>query len=287
MQQAQQYGVQQPCTEINGDNYGGNLVNAVYQVSPEGGKSSLIGNVAYVDENSDLHPYPESNIQLTNQYTKIQNYNSSGNDLSGKMKSNVSVDDCQNICNNDFNCYGVVFDNSNNVCYPKNKSMYPAGQRQPYNGYDLYIRNKSPLNPPLGVDGSVQNIDSITYQNYTSDGSNPTNAYGLHQINSTQKQQLQHIQSTLKSLSQQIIHQTGSFNENDLLVNTQTQSNMNSVNQYLDELKDVDHAILQMTSNSTGILNDSDIVVLQENYNYLFWSTLAVGLTLITMSVSK
>jgi hypothetical protein len=36
-----------------------------------------------------------------------------------------------------------------------------------------------------------------------------------------------------------------------------------------------------------GIIRDSDITVLKENYNYLFWSILAVGTVLVTMNVTK
>jgi hypothetical protein len=36
-----------------------------------------------------------------------------------------------------------------------------------------------------------------------------------------------------------------------------------------------------------GIIHDSDITVLKENYNYYFWSILAVGTVLVTMNVIK
>jgi len=37
----------------------------------------------------------------------------------------------------------------------------------------------------------------------------------------------------------------------------------------------------------TRILNDSDIVVLQKNYSYLFWTILATGTVLVTMNIAK
>ena len=36
-----------------------------------------------------------------------------------------------------------------------------------------------------------------------------------------------------------------------------------------------------------GILNDSDLRVLQENYRYIFWSILAVGLLTATVITLK
>ena len=39
--------------------------------------------------------------------------------------------------------------------------------------------------------------------------------------------------------------------------------------------------------NINNILNDSDIYVLQQNYNYLFWAILASGMLLVSMNVLK
>ena len=36
-----------------------------------------------------------------------------------------------------------------------------------------------------------------------------------------------------------------------------------------------------------GLLKDSDLLVLQENYGYIFWSILAVGLLTVTVNVMK
>jgi hypothetical protein len=44
---------------------------------------------------------------------------------------------------------------------------------------------------------------------------------------------------------------------------------------------------LKDTSNINGILSDSDIVVLQENYSYLFWSILAIAIVVITINTIK
>ena len=41
------------------------------------------------------------------------------------------------------------------------------------------------------------------------------------------------------------------------------------------------------TKNIQIILKDSDIVVLQKNYNYLFWSILAAGTVLVSMNIVK
>ena len=42
-----------------------------------------------------------------------------------------------------------------------------------------------------------------------------------------------------------------------------------------------------MSENMNNIVSDSDIVVLQKNYNYLFWTILATGTVLISMNMIK
>jgi hypothetical protein len=36
-----------------------------------------------------------------------------------------------------------------------------------------------------------------------------------------------------------------------------------------------------------GMLSNTDIVVLQENYNYIFWSVLAIGIVTVTINLMK
>ena len=36
-----------------------------------------------------------------------------------------------------------------------------------------------------------------------------------------------------------------------------------------------------------GMLSNTDLVVLQENYNYIFWSVLAIGIVTITINIMK
>ena len=41
------------------------------------------------------------------------------------------------------------------------------------------------------------------------------------------------------------------------------------------------------SSSIENILSDSDIVVLQKNYDYLFWSILATGTVVVAMNIVK
>jgi hypothetical protein len=68
----------------------------------------------------------------------------------------------------------------------------------------------------------------------------------------------------------------------------QALKNMDGLNNYTDNLLKTKKQIQYLTDNNmNNIVEDSDIVVLQENYNYLFWSILATGCILVSMNVIK
>ena len=69
----------------------------------------------------------------------------------------------------------------------------------------------------------------------------------------------------------------------------QSQTNVMGLTDYVDGLKNTTDKISGITSdrNINNILKDSDIVVLQKNYDYLFWSILAIGSVLVAMNVIK
>ena len=80
---------------------------------------------------------------------------------------------------------------------------------------------------------------------------------------------------------------TNALNTDEIKVGNQSTLQTQNIANYLNEYKNTNTKIKNSTSNITGIVRDSDINVLKENYNYLFWSILAVGTVLVTMNITK
>jgi hypothetical protein len=257
--------------------------NAVYDIGNTGIPANM-SQVAYIDQNSELHTYPSSNTQYSNTYTEMPGNDSAGNNIQGASFGNATVESCQTACNNNDDCAGFSF--SNNVCYPKTSGMYPNGSRALNPAVDLFIRGKTPLTPPIGVPSTVNNVDSIFYQNYVN-GGNIGNKYGLANATSSQKQQLDQLQTRMNLLTSQINQMTGKFDSGTNQAQTQSQMNVEGIQEYLQGLESTNSQINNFNTNVERILSDSDIVVLQKNYDYLFWSILAAGTVLITMNIVK
>jgi hypothetical protein len=267
----------------DGNTGGGVGANALYQLNEVGVPGNLT-QLGYVDQDSQLHTYPSTNVQYTNTYTTMTGTDSQGNDISGAAYGNATVDQCQTSCNDNTACAGFAF--SNNVCYPKTSSMYPEGAMQTNSSVDLYIRNKSPISPPIGVPNTTNNIDTVLYQNYINGGA-IGDSYGLKNATSVQKQQLQQMQTKMNLLSNQINNLTNQFSSGGQQVNQQSETNIQGINSYVKDIKKINKKIKNYDTNYENILQDSDVVVLQQNYDYLFWSIIAVTTVIISMNIVK
>jgi hypothetical protein len=164
--------------------------------------------------------------------------------------------------------------------------MYPNGARELNPDFNLFIRGKKPISPPIGAPSTVNNVDSISYQNYVN-GGNIGKKYGLANATSSQKQQLDQLQTRMNLLTSQINQMTGKFDSGTNKAQTQSQTNVEGIQEYLQGLESTNSQINNFNTNVERILSDSDIVVLQKNYDYLFWSILATGTVLITMNIIK
>lgn len=282
------FGMGSNCVKMANNYRGGGVgANAIYNIGQQGYPSDM-GQLAYIDENSELHSYPSTNVQFQNSYSLISSMDSPGNNIPGGITNGASVQQCQTNCNNNSSCAGFAY--TNNTCYLKTNSMYPNSQGNFNPNVNLYIRNTQPLTPPTGVPYTTNNIGSIQYQNYVNGGT-LSSSYGLStNITPEQQEQLNTLQTQLNTLSEQITHLTTNFQGGTQNTSNQMTTNVEGVNEYLTELDNVNQKIKQYSGENLGVNNmikDSDIVVLQQNYSYLLWSTLAIGTVLIAMNIAK
>jgi len=145
-----------------------------------------------------------------------------------------------------------------------------------------------PKNPPIGVPLTTKNVDTIKYSNYI-DGGAFKKEYGLSNATSVQRQQLDQLQTQMNMLSSQITNFSNKFGMGSNSAQLQSAKNNNGLTQYLSELNKTDASIsnFNLHNNTENILQDSDIVVLQKNYDYLFWSILAAATIILTMNVVR
>lgn len=274
------------CKQMSNRKTGGGVAaNALYDIGKKGSQSNLT-QLAYVDQDSRLHPYAQTDVQYSNTYTKFKG-DSAGNDIPNAQFGDATIDSCKTKCNDIPDCAGFVFDEKNKVCYPKSNKMYPNGNLDT-NKTDFltYIRSKKPAKLPLGATNNIKNIDSILYGAYPV-ADKLSDDYGLKNATSIQRQQMSQLQTKMDQLVSQINSLNNKLGQGLEKGYAQVKTNKKGIGEYLKNIEITQKKIDNIGSNVDNILNDSDIVVLQKNYNYLFWSILATGSVLVTMNIVK
>ena len=280
------------CDKMKNSNMGGGVnANAIYQIS-EVGNPSLLQSLGFVDGNSKLHTYPSSMIGLSKEYDHLVNYDSGGHDIPNAGYGGATIEQCKETCNNMDNCYGFAWGKPDNACYLKDNTMYPVGEKQSNSTVDLYIRKRKVKDDSLLGPKKLDHIDSVQWSKYIT-GENISNksVFGLKNTNQSIQNKLDKLFLRLSDLASQITTHNIKLQENSKNLIKQSLNDRKAFDSYLNQYnKIVDFESGNFEKNESfyeNILNDSDIVVLQENYNYLFWSILAIGTVIISMNVLK
>jgi hypothetical protein len=295
------------CTVINNRTYGGKMINAVYELDSVGNKSTL-GNIGYVDSNSILKEYPDSMVGFTNNYQIYQNTDLPGNDITTLVTSDQNG--CQIACNNNTDCSAYVYQSSSQTCWLKNRSAFSNGNKQPNNNVVLGVRNPG-LKGSSSCSNKISNVDTVQFDNYiTGDKMTPDTRCIPPIISQEDQIRYDNVISQLIIIGNDIVAKMENlYNqdnkifeklntnaeqfekdlENYKLTNLKIKKNLNiSQNLNSDNIEGMRNLTNSSNLNDlSGMLSDSDLRVLTENYSYMMWSILAVGILTITINTMK
>lgn len=293
----------------NGNEYyaGDSSMNALYQMNAIGDQS-VLGNIGYVDENSILYPYPENMVGQDTRFTYMGNYDTSGTiiqyydsstgttsdyytglDLSGSIQQCIDLS-CNAFVmttlngptNTQINATKFM---SNAFATPFTYGSYP---RYPNTNSQLYIRHPTVSNSQY-TNKNIFNINSGLYNNYQTNNT-PMN-YNIKSVQlTTTNIELDNLSNQINSKMSQITRQINNLQNKTLTVNQQQQLNaivLNTQFKKIDEVQNSEKQYQQSVVNANNIKNDSDLVVLKENQNFILWSVLAISIALITIHVIR
>ena len=287
------------CKVIADKTYGVGSVNAVYQMNEAGDRTTL-GKLGYVDSESNLREYPDLMIGFTNNYQIYQNTDSAGNDI-----TNLVVQDqngCQTACNNNSDCAAYVYQGMSQSCWLKNSSAFPKGEKQPNNSVNLGVRLPK-LKGSTTCSNKIVNVDTIQYNNYLKGSTmTPDTKCNVSLVSQEDLIRYDNIKSQLITLGNDIIEKMESLYNQDNTIYTKLNTNAEQFKKDLEKYKLTNLKIkkeLNLQSNNiegmqnlnindlNGMLSDSDLRVLQENYSYIMWSILAVGILTVTINTMR
>jgi len=284
--------------------YGGPWVNAVYKLNARGNKDSL-GKVAFIDSESVLKEYPVSMLEYTNDYQIYQNTDSLGNDITSMIVTDETQ--CQLSCNNNPDCAAYSYMPSTTTCWLKNKEAYPKSTKYPMNDRNLGVR-KPGIKGSVNCSNEIVDINTIQYDNYVKgDGMTTETKCNESIVSQADRINFDNIKNQLETLGQDIASKMENLYNEDNKVYEKLNMNEDQFKKDLEKYKNINIKIRQemnLQSNNNiegmrnltsfqnmndinGMLSDTDLIVLHENYKYIMWSILAVGILTITINTMK
>jgi len=270
------------CSKMSDNNMGGGSgANALYDLGISGFPEN-VGKIGYVDYDGNLSEYPSSMKGLSTNYSLFRNADSAGNDI-GNPIPKTTASACEKKCNTIDNCGGFVFDD-NNVCYIK--QVGAKRDKLPVSGKDFYYRNPRIQTAP-GSTKNISTIDSIQWHNYKNTGK-PVSSDSFSRNGIVQRQELDQLTGRLNLLAQQITDKTNQLLSKNIHVGDQLLANKTAFNTAAGDFTAI--TSLDQTAkinNINEIVKDTDIVTLRENYRYIMWTILAIGVVSISMNVLK
>jgi hypothetical protein len=282
------------CNNKDGKMYGVQWVNAVYKLNEMGNPGSL-GKVGYVDDDSKLREYPNSLLTYSNEYILYQGADSGGNDI--KSLQTTEQKGCELECNKNNECAAYVYQPTTKTCWLKNKNAFPNGKKQTNSSVTMGVRKPTPIKSNGLVD-----VDTIQYNNYVK-GPNITSDTNLNisLVSNEDQVKLDAIKTKMSDLGKDIASKMETLYNEDKQIYEQLDTNAEQFNKDLAMYKNINEKINKITnetkynsivegmtnmdmSDLDGMVTDTDIRVLQENYKYILWSILAVGVVTITVN---
>ena len=287
--------IKQGCKKVGEKVFGGPSINAVYKLDVQGNPATL-GKIGYVDSDANLKEYPDSMVGFTNDYQIYLNTDSTGNYL--LSMSSIDEKDCQNKCNGNNKCAGYVYDGSTKTCWLKDRGEI---KKQASKTSVLGVRNPKLANSKT-CSSKIINVDTIQYDNYVN-GVNmtPDEECNTSLVSREEQMQFDKIKNELYILGENIATKMENLYNQNNKVYEKLDMYEAQFKKDMQKYKDLNIKIrkeLELDSRNNiegmrtltdidGMLSDSDLRVLYENYSYILWSILAVGILTITINTIK
>ena len=220
----------------------------------------------------------------------INNFDSAGYDMTGGQGISSNIEDVKKKCIETPGCAGFVYRPSNGQYFLKNANMWPKGNRQIYQGVNLYIRT-----PTLDLNSSCNSnhIETITQDmfNYSlGSNMNSQTKCALGTISTRDNEninaQYQKLNVILDKMHKKIIE----LSTEDIKLNEKLLSEYkllkNRLNKYEDVYKNIRKS-KKMGDHNSALEEDANLNMLSYNQQYILWSIVALGITIGAMKYIK
>jgi len=263
---------------------------AIYNISQKGYPNN-IGKIAYIDNNGTLMEYPDTMISHSaNDFSTIPNTDSQGGDM-GTPLVNFSLNEVMAFASETAGCVGFVYDKQSQTGYLKSKIANVKSLTLSHTR-DVYISTPSIISLPPGVNPTVKKIDSVLYQNYPKGPAMSANYQNdLSKMTAVQEAQLGQLYDSLNLVVSQMDAFIAQLKARGINVTNQIIKNNNFVNEGALKLEEINQKIKKVSTRDlevyNQIMNDNELLSTAQNYTYMIWTILALGVVIVTVNATR
>lgn len=240
------------------------------------------GKIGYVDENAVLHEMSDKYKTWENEYTEYPNTNSKYNDIKtgiiGDTNTVSAIDQVKEMCNNDPNCAGFVYNPTDRKYWLKNENIYPIGNKTSnVNDMNLYVRKRA-VKSNKGCSTDVNGITSMEWENYEK-GNMYNDSIKCGLSTTLDNSRLYELENELSNILKQISEKMKNVNETTETNSIESHKQMLMMKQRFTELENVKKQIetIEPREEKEDILdktlNSKDQHILPSLFNYWFKNT--------------
>jgi hypothetical protein len=177
-----------------------------------------------------------------------------------------------------------------NQCWLKNSEMFPKGLRQEDNDLELYVRNKSVTNN----NSCNKTVEPSTVTNWElfpmGEKMSMDTLCNLGAITEKERNELEQKHIKLSGIADIIKNKLQYLTKEKSKIDSSMDNNINKlktdISSYHNTWKEAENHV-NNTDNINGILEDTDLNMISQNYKYLLWTILAILLIIGGIRVTR
>lgn len=288
---------------------------------PNNGENCGLGKMAYEDEKGNLYSYPNSMLQNTasDNYIKLGQFSIRSpenweNEIDSKLVTQNINSACRTFCDSNDNCDGYAVYNHADTknCILLTGKKYIMNNTI-YNNSD-FVRPDTDLSANIDPSGSVflrvpsiafssdnntcpttalKFIDTVEWNSYTFDGSmTPNTKCSLGKLLLPIEANVATTRNNIKQYSNEISSQINELVDSGKVTNSALSTNINSVNNLIGKYKASKQDIEDIGGEGKfgslqAHMDDSNLQLLSNNYQYILWTILAILIIMGAMKIAK
>jgi hypothetical protein len=266
------------CQKNNNNHWiAGSSAQAIYSLGESQGYPNNLALGGIVDKNSELtlfSPSPNDFSKTKKEYVPLIHTRWAETGTLNEYE-NQTLDSCQIFCNESPDCGGIMLNPSTKKC--QTKRVPTSDERKQFQTSPLFEENVY-LQGKITTTPNSKPIDSILFEHYRKKDTQMKEGFTHNSVTEQLETQIKLLAYQIEQQTNELMRQ-GNKATNQINVNTVTiEKQKKKFNELMTQFKKE-----QNKQYYDSFLEDSNLRALQDNYLFILWSLIAIGVILLAV----